>query len=147
MFPYDTHANFPFNSKLHVLVENIVKLRGGGKCLVFSQFEKSLKVLAALLAAQNFQTRIVGASITVEKRQQALDLFQTDPPTTILLLTSRSGAVGLTLTVGAPNAPEIGPRLVSSKRHLLFAPIHIFFTNVVRGACTSTHCFQLCLNQ
>ena len=100
MFPYDTHANFPFNSKLHVLVENIVKLRGGGKCLVFSQFEKSLKVLAALLAAQNFQTRIVGASITVEKRQEALDLFQTDPPTTVLLLTSRSGAVGLTLTVG-----------------------------------------------
>jgi hypothetical protein len=62
------HAKFPFDTKLRVLVENIVKLRGSGKCLVISQLEKSLKALAALLAAQNFQTRIVGASITVEKR-------------------------------------------------------------------------------
>ena len=85
------------------MVKNLLKLRAhdpGGKCLVFSQFEKSLKALAALLAAQNFQTRIISASISVEKRQLALDLFQTDPPTTVLLLTSRSGAVGLTLTVG-----------------------------------------------
>uniref|UniRef100_A0A7S0X4D7 Helicase C-terminal domain-containing protein n=2 Tax=Mantoniella antarctica TaxID=81844 RepID=A0A7S0X4D7_9CHLO len=95
------YAKFPFDTKLRVLVENLVDLRASdasGKCLVFSQFEKSLKALAALLAAQHFQTRIIGASVSVEKRQQALDLFQTDPPTTILLLTSRSGAVGLTLT-------------------------------------------------
>jgi SNF2 family DNA or RNA helicase len=34
-------------------------------------------------------------------RQEALDLFQTDPPTTVLLLTARSGAVGLTLTAAS----------------------------------------------
>ena len=95
-------ANFPFSSKLRVLVEKLTTLRAHdstGKCLVFSQYESSLIALAALLKKQNFQTRVIGASVSVEKRQQALDLFQTDPPTTILLLTSRSGAVGLTLTV------------------------------------------------
>jgi len=102
--PDERQAKFPFDTKLRVLVENLVDMRvrdPSGKCLVFSQYEKSLKVLAALLASQHFQTRIIGASVSVEKRQQALDLFQTDPPTTILLLTSRSGAVGLTLTAAS----------------------------------------------
>ena len=44
---------------------------------------------------------MIGTSVSVDKRQEALDLFQTDPPTTVLLLTARSGAVGLTLTAAS----------------------------------------------
>jgi len=123
--PDERQAKFPFDTKLRVLVENLVDMRArdpSGKCLVFSQYEKSLKVLAALLAAQHFQTRIIGASVSVEKRQQALDLFQTDPPTTILLITSRSEAVGLTLTVGQPVACVCVTRI--SLCHLVASLIH-----------------------
>jgi hypothetical protein len=42
--------------------------------------------------------RNLKGGLTLEQRKQAVAAFQTDPPTTIFLLSMRAGAVGLTLT-------------------------------------------------
>jgi len=39
-----------------------------------------------------------------------------------------------------------GRELVSSRNHLLTAPVHVF-TNFVRGAYTVTRFYQICLDQ
>ena len=71
------------------------------KALVFSSFTSSLTWLASKLQARGFQHATITGSMSLAQRAAALAAFQRAPPTTIFLLSLRSGAVGLNLTAAS----------------------------------------------
>mmetsp|Transcript_11568 Transcript_11568/g.16296 ORF Transcript_11568/g.16296 Transcript_11568/m.16296 type:complete len:423 (+) Transcript_11568:1-1269(+) len=90
-----------FNSKLSVLVKELQRIRDEephAKSLIFSQFASTLKFLQSELPKHGFDFRTLSGDMSMKKRAKALHDFQTDPPTTIFLLSMRAGAVGINLT-------------------------------------------------
>ncbi len=68
------------------------------KSLVFSQFTSTLQWMQQELPKHGFQFRTLSGDMPMQQRAKALREFQSDPPTTIFLLSLRSGAVGINLT-------------------------------------------------
>ena len=68
------------------------------KALIFSQFTSTLTWLQEKLPAEGFGFRTVSGSMPLNQRAAAIAAFQKDPPTTVFLLSMRSGAVGINLT-------------------------------------------------
>jgi hypothetical protein len=66
--------------------------------LVFSQFTEILERMKRPLEEEGFQHRSLRGDMTMPQRKKALRDFQSDPPTTIFLLSMRAGAVGINLT-------------------------------------------------
>jgi len=88
-------------SKLKALVEDLrqIQLRDPSvKCLIFSQFTTSIDWLKEGLTTAGFGYRTITGSMPQKQRAKAIDAFQSDPPTTVFLLSMRSGAVGINLT-------------------------------------------------
>ena len=93
------------------------------KSLVFSQFASSLKHIQEELPKHGFEFRTLSGDMPMKKRAKALHDFQSDPPTTIFLLSMRAGACGINLT-------QVGPIVISSKLlipALLAHLLHFFF--------------------
>jgi len=89
------------DTKLKELVKRLEKIRRetpNQKALVFTTFPSTLAWLQKELPKRGFQFRTIKGSMTMEARRKALVSFQKDPPTTVFLLSVRSGAVGITLT-------------------------------------------------
>eukprot|EP00525_Craspedostauros_australis_P006064 CAMPEP_0198111860 /NCGR_PEP_ID=MMETSP1442-20131203/3791_1 /TAXON_ID= /ORGANISM="Craspedostauros australis, Strain CCMP3328" /LENGTH=388 /DNA_ID=CAMNT_0043768461 /DNA_START=103 /DNA_END=1269 /DNA_ORIENTATION=+ len=94
-------SKFVFTRKFQVLLKELVRIRdtdATSKSLVFSQFTSTMSWLKEALPKHGFQFRTLSGHMTMRKRAEALRDFQNDPPTTVFLLTIRSGAVGINLT-------------------------------------------------
>ena len=92
---------FIYTTKLAVLVEHLKTIRDkdpSSKSLVFSQFQSTLKWLQNELPKHGFKYRTLSGDMPMAARTKALREFQSDPPTTIFLLSLRAGAVGINLT-------------------------------------------------
>lgn len=90
-----------FRSKFERLLKELIKIRDEepeSKSLVFSQFSSTLQWMKQELPKHGFQFRTLSGDMSMKKRADALRAFQNDPPTTIFLLSMRSGAVGINLT-------------------------------------------------
>lgn len=90
-----------FKSKADVLLKELMALRSdaaNAKVLIFSQFQSTLDFLKVILKQAGFEYRTLLGSMTRSQRTKALDDFQNDPPTTVFLLSTRAGAVGINLT-------------------------------------------------
>ena len=88
-------------SKLQALVTELRKMRDedeSNKALIFSQFNSTLSWLQERLPEEGFGFRTISGSMPLKQRDQAIQAFQKDPPTTVFLLSMRSGAVGINLT-------------------------------------------------
>eukprot|EP00658_Telonema_sp_P-2_P078630 TRINITY_DN7411_c0_g1_i2.p1 TRINITY_DN7411_c0_g1~~TRINITY_DN7411_c0_g1_i2.p1 ORF type:complete len:910 (-),score=179.13 TRINITY_DN7411_c0_g1_i2:138-2867(-) len=88
-------------SKLNILVDQVKQVLGGdasAKILVFSQFHRTIEYLQTVLTNHGFKYRTINGAMPLKKRAKAIQAFQQDPPTTIFLLSVRSGAVGINLT-------------------------------------------------
>ncbi|CAB9523044.1 regulator of chromatin subfamily A member 3-like 1 [Seminavis robusta] len=95
------YSDVAFRSKLKVLITELMRVRDDdptSKSLVFSQFASTLQYLQSELPKAGFQFRTLKGSMSMQQRAKALHDFQADPPTTIFLLSMRSGNVGLNLT-------------------------------------------------
>ena len=89
------------DSKLRALVAELTKMRdadASNKALVFSQFNSTLAWLQRRLPEVGFGYRTISGSMPLAQRAAAIAAFQKDPPTTVFLLSMRSGAVGINLT-------------------------------------------------
>lgn len=89
------------DSKLRALVAELRAMRaanGANKALIFSQFTSTLRWLQTRLPEEGFGFRTVSGSMPLKQRAEAIAAFQKDPPTTVFLLSMRSGAVGINLT-------------------------------------------------
>mmetsp|Transcript_20973 Transcript_20973/g.28853 ORF Transcript_20973/g.28853 Transcript_20973/m.28853 type:complete len:356 (-) Transcript_20973:366-1433(-) len=88
-------------SKLHWLMDKLKDIRDNrpeAKVLIFSQFTSTFARIVAPLTKSGYQFRTLTSDMTMIQRKKALRDFRDDPPTTIFLLSMRSGAVGLNLT-------------------------------------------------
>lgn len=90
-----------FRSKFERLLKELSYIRDnepGSKSLVFSQFASTLQWMKQELPKHGFQFRTLEGNMSMKKRADALREFQSDPPTTIFLLSMRAGAAGINLT-------------------------------------------------
>jgi len=95
---------FECQTKLHALVRLLREMRekdDTAKALVFSQFSNTLEWLKTKLTEEGFGYQTVSGSMTLKKRAKAIEAFQNAPPTTVFLLSVRSGAVGINLTAAS----------------------------------------------
>lgn len=86
------YSNFCFTAKLKVLIVELKKARKNdpsSKSLVFSQFNTTLKWLKEELPKHGFEFRTLSGSMSMKQRAKAFHDFQSDPPTTIFLLSMR----------------------------------------------------------
>ena len=87
--------NLLFQSKFERLLVELKRIRDTepqSKSLVFSQFTSTLQWMKQELPKYGFQFRTLSGDMPMSKRAKALRDFQQDPPTTIFLLSLRSGA-------------------------------------------------------
>lgn len=90
-----------FHSKPQQIAACIQQVREAdptAKCLVFSEYEDTLRSIAVYLEDMNLTTRAIYGSTSMKKRGEAIERFMTDPPTKVFLLGARSAGVGITLT-------------------------------------------------
>lgn len=84
------------------VLEDIKKDDVNSKVLIFSEFPNALREVANLLVDIGLEYRMLAAGTGgAKKRGEAIALFQTDPPTRVMLISARSGAVGVTLTAAS----------------------------------------------
>ena len=68
---------------------NLRSFQYTAKSLIFSQYASTLKWLQTELPKHGFQFRTLSGSMSMQKRAKALHDFQSDPPTTVFLLSMR----------------------------------------------------------
>lgn len=59
--------------------------------LIFSQFSNTVEWLKKRLTEEGFGYRTISGSMPLKQRAKAIEAFQKDPPTTVFLLSIRSG--------------------------------------------------------
>ena len=91
-------------SKLRVLVAELKKMRKDdptNKALIFTQFAQTIEWLQKRLPDEGFGFRTISGSMSAKNRDKSIQAFQKDPPTTVFILSVRSGAVGINLTAAS----------------------------------------------
>lgn len=87
--------NLFFKSKFERLLQELKRIQETepqSKSLVFTQFSSTLQWMKQELPKHGFQFRTLSGDMPMKQRAKALRDFQKDPPTTIFLLSMRSGA-------------------------------------------------------
>ena len=91
-------------SKLRVLVAELKHMRRSdptNKALIFTQFAQTIEWLQKRLPDEGFGFRTIDGSMSAKNRDKSIQAFQKDPPTTVFILSLRSGAVGINLTAAS----------------------------------------------
>ena len=91
-------------SKLRVLVAELKRMREDdptNKALIFTQFTQTIDWLQRRLPEEGFGFRTISGSMSAKNRDKSIQAFQKDPPTTVFILSVRSGAVGINLTAAS----------------------------------------------
>ncbi|GAB4812994.1 hypothetical protein N2152v2_000040 [Parachlorella kessleri] len=91
-------------SKLQALLKELRAMRRAdpsAKALVFSQYMSTIEWLKVRLVQEGFGYRYISGSMPLKQRAKAIQAFQEDPPTTVFLLSMRSGSVGINLTAAS----------------------------------------------
>ncbi len=100
-FNFTKQGNIEMRSKIDYLLNDLKMLKEKDskvKTLVFSQFQRTMNTLQTEIARAGLGCVTIEGHMTAFQRQKALDKFSTDDNTTVFLLSTRSGAAGLTLT-------------------------------------------------
>lgn len=85
--------------KLEALVESIEEITSSGEsALVFTQFLQTLTHAETLLKKAKIPVYVLHGAIPVKKRQEILSGFQNNPQGAVLIMTLKTGGVGLNLT-------------------------------------------------
>lgn len=86
---------------VQVLVKELKAMHAkdaSNKALIFTQYNDSLKFIGDALRGSGFAYRTISGSMPQKQRAAAIEAFQRDPPTTVFIISVRSGAVGINLT-------------------------------------------------
>jgi len=97
-------SQFEFDTKLDYLMNEIEKLgreSPNEKILIFTTFKKSLERVAERLIDSGENFRSLRGNMTMQRRTNQLKSFLRDKDCRIFLLSVRTGAVGITLTVAS----------------------------------------------
>ena len=94
-------ADIAMESKVRVLIRRLKEIKENdatAKSLIFSHFQTTINWIKSKLTDAGFSFRSLSGNMTLSQRSKALADFQKDPPTTVFLLSIRSGACGINLT-------------------------------------------------
>lgn len=108
LWPIHVRRNFSFPEK-RLLIHDCGKLQflepalkelrqGGHRVLIFTQFVQMLNILERFLALIGVAYMRLDGATRVELRQQLVDRFNSDARITCMILSTRSGGIGLNLT-------------------------------------------------
>lgn len=87
------------SGKLQVLAKILPLWKEQGhRVLIFSQWKKMLDLIQQLLISQNISFSRMDGNTNVASRQQLVDRFNKDTSIFVMLLTTKTGGVGLNLT-------------------------------------------------
>ncbi|KAI8344201.1 SNF2 family N-terminal domain-containing protein [Chlamydoabsidia padenii] len=93
----------PVSKKISILVDILTEARqkseGKDKTIVFSQFSEILTVMERALPKLGFKCMRYDGTITISKRSAVLKSFQNDPTIEVLLISTKSGSVGLNMNM------------------------------------------------
>ncbi|PIE98165.1 MAG: helicase [Treponema sp.] len=94
--PESPHLSGKVLSLLFLLKEI---LANGEKVIIFSQYVETLKLLKTIIQKElNTSPLSITGAINPKKRQEAVELFQTNPGSRVLLISLKAGGTGLNLT-------------------------------------------------
>jgi len=94
--------NFQSSTKLEALIQELHKMNQrdpSAKAIVFSQFVNMLDLCYYRIKLEGINVVQLRGSMSVSKRDEALDQFRADPFTKVLLISLKAGGVALNLTV------------------------------------------------
>ena len=97
-FTTDIHANWRSSAKINMLIET-VKALDGQKCVVFSQWTAMMDLIGIALDKADAKYSRIDGSMSLQNRIAAVQAFNSDPSTTVMMLSLKAGGVGLNLTV------------------------------------------------
>jgi SNF2 family DNA or RNA helicase len=109
-----------FDAKINALMTELHQMRASSpsaKALVFSQFNASLGLLKQRLTEEGLSWHTISADMNADRRGTMLKAFNAAAAGTILLLTARTGAVGLTLTGTSSEIFQKKPEVQDSVGH------------------------------
>ncbi|KAL4443224.1 hypothetical protein ABPG75_010961 [Micractinium tetrahymenae] len=89
-----------YSSKVEAVLDVLRGKAPAEKVVVFSEFQPLLRAIKARLPELGLDSRDLIGSSKSEKRGQAINDFQTAPPTQVSLCPHRTGGAGVTLTAG-----------------------------------------------
>jgi SNF2 family DNA or RNA helicase len=92
-------GGFENSTKTRKIVEKILSVPNSEKVLVFSSFERMLRVLAFALAEERISFEIYSGKQTHKLRRKIVSNFRSKNGPQVLLLTLNAGAEGLNLQV------------------------------------------------
>ncbi|OFZ28936.1 MAG: hypothetical protein A2622_12620 [Bdellovibrionales bacterium RIFCSPHIGHO2_01_FULL_40_29] len=85
--------------KLSTLLESVSEIvESGESALVFTQFLQTLEHTAKILRSNNIPVYVLHGAVPTKKRQMILAEFNANPAGSVLLMTLKTGGVGLNLT-------------------------------------------------
>lgn len=96
----ELRKNFVSSAKIDKTLEILDTIRtrdSGEKTIIFSQFTTFLDLLEVPLMDRKWPTMRYDGSMTAKAREQAVDVFETDPACTIMLISLKAGNAGLNL--------------------------------------------------
>jgi SNF2 family DNA or RNA helicase len=97
-FTTDVHANWRSSAKIGMLISTIQGLNGQ-KCVVFSQWTAMMDLIGIALDKSNIKYSRIDGSMSLQNRVASVQSFNSDPSTTVMMLSLKAGGVGLNLTV------------------------------------------------
>eukprot|EP00252_Welwitschia_mirabilis_P014350 TRINITY_DN31536_c0_g1_i1.p1 TRINITY_DN31536_c0_g1~~TRINITY_DN31536_c0_g1_i1.p1 ORF type:complete len:225 (+),score=31.30 TRINITY_DN31536_c0_g1_i1:88-675(+) len=108
-FHVDVEKNWIESTKVSVLLQQLEELRpSGSKSIVFSQWTAFLDLLQIPLSRKNFQFVRLDGTMNQQQRERVIHEFSKDPRILVMLISLKSGGVGINLTA-ASNAFLLDP--------------------------------------
>ncbi|CAO3597231.1 unnamed protein product [Absidia cylindrospora] len=87
------------DTMLNILRKTHQDSNGTDKTIIFSQFSPMMDAISKSLTANNYKHQRYDGTVTVTHRAAIISKFQSDPSITVLLVSTKSGAVGLNMNM------------------------------------------------
>jgi DNA repair protein RAD5 len=97
-FTTDVHANWRSSAKISMLINTIQGLNDQ-KCVVFSQWTAMMDLIGIALDKSSIKYSRIDGSMSLQNRIAAVQAFNSEPSTKVMMLSLKAGGVGLNLTV------------------------------------------------
>lgn len=85
------------STKVQTVVNDVKSIKEGNKCLVFSQFTRTLDILELVLDAEAIANTRLDGTMSKQQRVRAINQFKSNPLVKVFLISLQAGGTGLNL--------------------------------------------------
>jgi len=94
------HQQTQYGAKIKTILQ-LIRDKPDEKFLIFTQFHKSWEKCCEIFKKENILYTCIEGRMSPKQRQRSIDLFQNDKDTKIFIMTTKTAAVGITLTAAS----------------------------------------------